>query len=75
MQTDTITINCVLTGSDYVCTTNSWFSGGEMFISLCLVIGIVLAIIAMAKSGMFSVWVHRKFQGVNQLEGKEDFKI
>jgi len=51
------------------------FSAGEMFISLLLLVGLVLAIIALLRKAIFSVLVHRKFIGVNQIEGKEKFRI
>jgi hypothetical protein len=77
MQTDLITITCTnnVTGTDNVCTTPSFFSGGEMFISLLLLIGLILAIIVIIKNGIFSVDVHRKFLGNNSQEGKENYKI
>ena len=77
MQTDTITISCVNNGdgSGFVCTTPSVFSGGEMFISLLLIIGLIFAIIAMVSKGVFSIDIHKHYTGVNQLEGKEHYKI
>ena len=74
MQTDTITTNCVLTGSDYVCTTQSFFGGGEMFISLCLVIIIILGIISLIRIGIFSVDIH-KTEEIRNSEGKKTYKI
>ena len=75
MQTDTITISCNNTSGGFDCTTPSFFSGGEMFISLLLLIIIILFIISLLKKGIFSVPVHRNYQSVNQMEGKEDYKI
>lgn len=75
MQTDLLTITCTNIDGGFTCTTPSFFSGGEMFISLLLLIGLVLAIIALLRKGIFSVSVHRKYQGVNQWEGKEEYKI
>lgn len=75
MQTETITITCLNNENGFTCTTPSIFSGGEMFISLLLLIGLILAIIALLRKGIFSVSVHREFQGVNQWEGKEKYKL
>jgi hypothetical protein len=77
MQTDTITLTCSnnAIGTDNTCTTSSWFSGGEFFISLCLVIGILIAIINMTIQSVFAVKIHKKFLGVNSIEGKEIYKI
>ena len=75
MQTSTITITCLNDTGGFTCTTPSFFSGGEMFISLLLLIGLILGIIALLRRGIFSVSVHKKYQGVNQMEGKETYKI
>lgn len=75
MQTETITISCLNIEGGFNCTTPSIFSGGDMFISFLLLVGLVLAIIALLRKSIFAVDVHRKYQGVNQWEGKEDYKI
>ena len=75
MQTDNIVTTCVLSDTTYTCTTPAYFTGGEMFISFLLLIGLVLAIIAILRKGIFSIQVHREYLGVNQWEGKEKFKI
>lgn len=77
MQTDTITLTCTnnIIGTDNVCTTPSIFSGGDMFISLELLILIIFAIIALVSKAIFAVSVHKKYLGVNQQEGKEIYKI
>ena len=75
MQTDLITLSCTNIDGGFTCTTPAIFSGGEMFISFLLLIGLVLAIIALIRKGIFSVSVHKEYQGVNQWEGKETYKI
>ena len=75
MQTELITISCENTETGFLCTTPSIFSGGDMFISLLLLVGLILGIIALVKQGIFSVSVHKEYQGVNQMEGKEKYKI
>jgi hypothetical protein len=77
MQTDNITITCLnnTDGSGFNCTTPAIFSGGDMFISLLLIIGLVLAIISMVQKGIFSVSVHKEYTGVNEIEGKHHYKL
>ena len=75
MQTDTITIECVNNSTGFTCTTPSFFSGGEMFIALLLLIGLIIAIIQIVIKNVSSVRVHREFLGVNSPEGKEKYKI
>lgn len=76
MQTENILTTCIHeTDGIYNCTTPAYFTGGEMFISFLLLIGLVLATIALLRKGIFSVSVHREYQGVNQWEGKEKYKI
>ena len=75
MQTDTITLTCVNNDDGFICTTNSIFSGGEMFISLLLIVGLILGIISMVAIGIFSIKIHKKYLGVNQLEGKEIYDL
>ena len=75
MQTENITLTCLDTTEGFNCTTSSIFSGGEMFISLLLLIIIILGIIALLRKGIFSVSVIKDYQGVNQLEGKENYKL
>ena len=75
MQTDTITISCTTTGANMTCTTPSFFSGGEMFISLLLLIFLVIEIIKLVTKAVFYVDIHKKYLGVNQLEGKEVYKL
>jgi len=53
----------------------SEFSSGEMLISLFLFIGLILAIILIVAKSIKSVAVHKKYLGVNQMEGKEIYKI
>lgn len=76
MQTENILTTCIHeTAGIYNCTTPAYFTGGEMFISFLLLIGLVLAIIALLRKGIFSVSVHKKYLGVNQMEGKENYEI
>lgn len=76
MPTEKITTFCEKTGNDFTCTTNlsdfyngsvntfntPFFSAGEMFISFLLLIGLIIAIIALIKSGVFSVAVNKKYE-------------
>ena len=77
MQTDTLTLTCSNTANGFTCTTPSFFSGGDMFISLCLVILIVLAIISMVAKAIFTISVHKQFIGRfdDGKEGAEIYKI
>ena len=91
MPTETLTITCTNnpTNTDNTCTipfssiysgnvasfNTPFFSSGEMFISLLLLIGLILAIITMVRKGIFSIKVHKKYLGVNQMEGKEIYKM
>jgi len=91
MPTENVTLNCTnhAVGTDNMCTLSladlwngnvatfntPFFSAGDMFISLLLVIGLILAIITMVRLGVFSVKVHKKYLGVNQMEGKEEYEI
>ena len=89
MPTETLTITCTTNDTGQVCTipmSDIWsgnvasfntpfYSAGEMFISLCLVILIVLSLISLVSKAIFSVKVHKKYLGVNQKEGKEIYKI
>jgi hypothetical protein len=75
MQTDTITLICSNTSGGFTCTTPSIFSGGEMFISLLLLVFLIVYIIELVVKAVFYVDVHKKYLGINQLEGKENYKI
>jgi hypothetical protein len=77
MQTDTITLTCLNNADGFNCTTPSIFSGGEMFISLELLILIVFSMIAMIAEAIFVVSVHKKFIGRydDGKEGAEIYKI
>ena len=77
MQTDTITLTCADNSGGFTCTTPSFFSGGDMFISLCLVILILLGIIDLISRAIFSVSVHKKFIGryKDGVEGAEVYKL
>ena len=75
MQTDLITLTCENNTGGFICTTNSTFSGGEMFISLMLILIFILGLMAMIKSHIFAVSVHKEYTGNNTQEGKEHFKL
>lgn len=75
MQTDTITLTCSNTSGGFTCTTPSFFSGGEMFISALLLIFLVIEIIKLVIKAVFYVDIHKHYLGVNQLEGKENYKL
>ena len=51
------------------------FTSGDLFISLLLFIGLIIAIIILAIKSIFGVSVHKKYTGVNTFEGKEHYKI
>ena len=74
MQTDTITLTCLTNADGFNCTTPSFFSGGEMFIGLELLILIIFSIISMVAVAIFSVKVHKKFIGRYD-DGKEGAEI
>jgi len=74
MQTDIITLTCLNNADGFNCTTPSIFSGGEMFISLELLILILFSIIAMVAWAIFAVKVHKKFIGRYD-DGKEGAEI
>jgi hypothetical protein len=77
MQTDTITLTCSNNSSGFNCTTPSIFSGGEMFISLCLVVLILLAIISMVSVAIFSIKVKKTYLGkyFDEKEGQEVYDL
>ena len=77
MQTDTITITCSNNSdsSGFVCTTPSIFSGGDMFISLCLVILIVLAIIVLVVKSIFYVKYFKHSEAYFDKGIKEKFDL
>jgi hypothetical protein len=75
MQTETITLTCLNNLDGFNCTTDSIFSGGEMFISLELLVIIIFILIHFIIRGVLSVKTHKEYQGVNQPEGKEKYRI
>ena len=75
MQTDLITLTCENNTNGFVCTTPAIFSGGEMFISIMLMLIFLLGLMAMIKSHIFAVSIHKEYTGNNTQEGKEHFKI
>lgn len=71
---------CIVEMSDFYTDNVSvfatpFFSAGEFFIGLELLILIVLGIIILTARGIFSVGLFKKYLGVNQQEGKEIYKI
>ena len=77
MQTDTITLTCLTNADGFNCTTPSFFSGGEMFIGLELLILIIFSIISMVAVAIFSIKVHKKYIGkfFEEKEGSEIYDI
>ena len=75
MQTDNIITTCLNNSDGFTCTTPSFFSGGDMFISFLLLLGLIFVIIGLLSKAVFAVKVHKEYTGVNQMEGKEHYKI
>ena len=61
MQTDTITLTCLTNSDGFNCSTPSFFSGGDMFISLLLIIFLVISIIYLAIKAIFYVKIHKNY--------------
>lgn len=77
MQTDTITLTCLNNSDGFSCTTPSFFSGGDMFISLLLIIFLVISIIYLSIKAIFYVKIHKRYS-MRQSEfngAKEQIKI
>lgn len=51
------------------------FTGGDMFSSFLLFVGLIIAISVILIKAISNVPVHEKYIGVNQLEGKKKYKI
>lgn len=67
---------CTLSGTDYTCTTpENFYTMGEMFICLLLLILILLKMVELVRDGIFTIPITRKFTGVNSQEGKEEYKL
>ena len=89
MPTENITYSCTTTGDTQNCTiplsnfyngnvatfATPFFSAGDLFISLELLVIIIFAIIHFVGRGVLSVKTHKEYTGVNQPEGKENYKI
>ncbi len=89
MPTEDIIYNCVTVGDTQTCTiplsnfyngnvssfSTPFFSSGDMFIALELLVIIIFFIIFFLYKSIFSVKVHKNYMGVNQQEGKEFYKI
>jgi len=75
MQTDLITLTCLNNSTGFVCTTPAIFSGGEMFISIMLMLIFLLGLMAFIKSHIFSVSIHKHLERNTNQDYKEHFKI
>lgn len=91
MPTEQIQISCTNNeiGTDNVCTLNfsdvwngnvdsfntPFFSAGDMMISFLLLLIFLSSLISYIIKIVSSVDVFKKYQGVNQQEGKENYKI
>jgi len=89
MPTENIIYTCVTAGDTQTCTiplsnfyngnvatfNTPFFSAGELFIGIELLVLIIFGIIAFISKGVFSVKVHKEYTGVNQPEGKEHYKL
>lgn len=76
MQTDTITLTCLTNDLGQTCTTPAIFSGGEMFISLLLLIFLVITIIYLAVKSIFYIKIFKKYEKYSHdIEGKEFIKL
>lgn len=72
MQTDTINLTCTNNTDGFNCTTPSIFSGGDMFISLLLLIFLIISIIYLSLKAIFYVKVFKRYERYsNDIEGKE----
>jgi hypothetical protein len=61
--------------ADYGSGYPAYFSGDGLFTSFLLLIGLLLAIISFVWLGVRSVRTHKKYTGVNEWEGKQDYDI
>jgi hypothetical protein len=89
MPTENIVYTCETSGTTQTCTipldnfyngnvatfATPFFSAGDLFISLELLVLIIFGIIQFMARGVLSVKTHKKYTGVNQPEGKEEYKI
>lgn len=53
----------------------SYYNGGDIFISLMLLIGLVLAIVALTNNRISKIKTYKEYTGVNEIEGKQHYKI
>ncbi len=81
-----ITTNCILSGSDYTCTTpfstatnaiiTPTITSGEILISFFLFLLVVLKLIQILLPAIKSVSVHRKMVGGSMIyDGKEEYEL
>jgi hypothetical protein len=76
MQTDTTTLTCLTNDNGFTCTTPAIFSGGDMFISLLLLIFLVITIISLTIESIFYVKIYKEYQiWSSDIEGKQNIKI
>ena len=72
MQTDLITITCLTNDTGQTCTTPAIFSGGEMFISLLLLVFLIISIIYLVIKSVFYVKIYKRYERYSgDIEGKE----
>lgn len=53
----------------------SYYNGGDVFISLMLLIGLVLGIVALTNNRISKIKTYKEYTGVNEIEGKQHYKI
>lgn len=75
MQTDTITLSCTNNTNGFNCTTPSFFSGGEMFISLLLLVFLIIYIIQLVVRAVFYIDYFKKQQGYFDSKILEKYKL
>ena len=75
MQTDTITLTCNNVSGGFVCTTPAIFSGGEMFISLILLVFLIIYIIQLVVKAVFYVDYFKKQQAYFDTKILEKYKL
>lgn len=70
------TSTCVSVGTSTDCTiSQAYFTSGEMFISLLLLILIILKMFEIVRGGIFTIQQKRIFTGNNSQMGKEHYDI
>lgn len=72
---ENITITCEENMKDYICSFSPFFSAGEVVISFLLLILVIFGVIYFIIESIKPVSVHKKYLGVNELEGKEIYHL